>query len=91
MTTFRVGQRVRLKYLRDPIWNFLAGREGQIVAVGDFPASKQHRLAHQYKVRIVGFQRLGGFIGSQLDPIIPEGMQPVSWESCLWQPEGVAA
>jgi hypothetical protein len=28
---------------------------------------------------------------SQLEPIQPEGWQPVEWSNCLWQPEGVAA
>lgn len=27
----------------------------------------------------------------RIEPILPEGMQPVSWESCLWQPEGEIA
>lgn len=22
------------------------------------------------------------------EPIVPEGTQPVSWKSCLWQPDG---
>ncbi|WND79412.1 hypothetical protein [Lysobacter capsici] len=26
-----------------------------------------------------------------LEPLIPDGMQPVVWSECLWQPEGVAA
>ena len=23
----------------------------------------------------------------QLEPIVPEGMKPTTWEKCLWQPE----
>lgn len=23
----------------------------------------------------------------QLEPIVPEGMRPTTWEKCLWQPE----
>lgn len=27
----------------------------------------------------------------ELEPIIPEGHQIVSWEACLWTPEGIPA
>jgi hypothetical protein len=27
----------------------------------------------------------------ELEPIIPEGMKPSTWEQCEWQPEGVSA
>lgn len=34
---------------------------------------------------------VGNAISSDWEPIIPEGMQPTTWDKCLWQPEGVAA
>lgn len=32
-----------------------------------------------------------GVNSDQLEPIIPEGHQIVSWSECLWQPEGEVA
>lgn len=98
MSAFFVGQRVRIIYSHG--WPELAGEEGRIVGRPDnrgvdgtsewwvAPDCWGSKIAPR-----AGDNGANAFApnGSQLEPIVPEGMQPAKWEDCLWQPEGVAA
>jgi hypothetical protein len=92
MATFFVGQRVRLINPKDPR---NMGLEGRIADFHFVPAGTQV---------IGGFVDIDcdcivNWVDgdttvcdtASLEPILPDGMQPVSWSECLWQPEGVAA
>ena len=87
MSRFYVGQRVRLVYVSKPENKHLVGMECSIVSVSTFidgtpglglsitPLAKSGWLAEPEWV----------------EPILYDGNQLVSWEECLWQPEGQAA
>jgi hypothetical protein len=101
MSRFYVGQRVRIKWSNR--WPELAGREGQIVGAGG-PTLGPYAGKPGWVVRPAGWFSAcsptpdddGGFsrfcpIEAQLEPILYDGNQLVSWDACLWQPEGQAA
>jgi len=76
VSAFFVGQRVRLKYLRAPEWNELAGREGRVVAIGNFPPDDYQKHYATHEVAIDGCPINGRFIAEQLEPILPSGHHP---------------
>lgn len=94
MATFFVGQRVRLVRPRKPCHQ---GLEGRIAEMGFWPKGSPARDSCTGTICdadcVVNFDRDGLMYCNthRLEPIVPEGMQPVSWSECLWQPEGVAA
>lgn len=93
MSTFRVGQRVRVvvAIFRPEI----AGREGTITS--DLQPGfgiNSNRDIWGYEVDIDGFGRLGpsGYPWMlrpwQLEPIQPERNQTIAWEECICGPDG---
>jgi hypothetical protein len=99
MSAFRVGQRVRVVAVGDKPAGFL-GMQGAITKQADRIWTSAGRFRSGYLLDIsTRFADVDpdptsdgwGFFAHELEPIQYDGMQPVSWESCLWQPEGVAA
>lgn len=86
MTIFFVGQRVRIVSAASHALG-LIGCETRIVGdsgkvwILDIPCHLQPGPWEVSKHCAADF----------LEPIIPPGMQPVSWSECLWQPEGAEA
>lgn len=83
MSRFFVGQRVRLVAVRESLHpGWLIGAEGRITAT-------KHRLAQKPYDWIVTLDcgAVGAVLSMQIEPILPEGMKPVEWSKCLWQPE----
>lgn len=77
MHTAFVGQRVRIKWLRTPQWEKLAGTEATITAVAEFPASEDHPLpGHCRAACDMAGGVEGQFLFEQLEPILPEGAAP---------------
>lgn len=74
MATFKVGQRVACAR---PMLPKNKGMEGIFLAyVDDVICEVDWRGQWHSNIALV----------NQLEPIIPEGMQPCTWEECLWQP-----
>lgn len=90
MSTFRVGIRVRCKDGLNKEFAIFIGAETQIIGDG-FDA-----LGSYWELGLIdpldGEQLVCNkdVAGDFLEPILPEGMQPTTWDKCLWQPEGVA-
>lgn len=90
MAMFKVGQRVRIVCV---IGNThpasLVGQEGVVNEIDeeDSPTFYGLDIAPLWE----DDEFVYGFEAAELSPIIPEGMQPVAWENCLWQPNGVHA
>lgn len=90
MARWFVGQRVRLvkpwfgysypEAQQD--WNQIKGQQGIIISVPALNPFGQMAI----EVRLLAYDVFMPEYG--LEPILPEGMQPVSWSECLWQPEG---
>lgn len=93
MAMFFVGQRVRILVSSTG----KEGLEGRIWHTGISIRERTGEEFFAYFVDIDGFGRFDGcgrrwaYKGHELQPILPDGMQPVAWSECLWQPEGVAA
>ncbi len=90
MSTFRVGMRVKLVA---PTQSCHVGFTGVIKALF---AERHHVSGRLIDCDVDWDQRLQGLTvsythTSRLEPILPESMQPTTWDKCLWQPEGVAA
>lgn len=102
MTTFYVGQRVRIKYSKG--WPELAGTEGTIVWAVD----ELHEPTGVHMEWAVAPDVWGGVLSprpgrfgdgcfgassDQLEPILYDGNKTVEWSECLWQPnrQGVPA
>lgn len=92
MATFRVGQRVILARPDNPCNDGMTGRvrelwlfekigpDGPLDCSVDWDDGRQD--SGEY-----GESRGYATHTEQLEPIQPDGMKPVAWESCLWQPE----
>lgn len=101
MATFFVGQRVRVVRLPDKSYRQRRGveamggkigDEGIVVGTMSRPNAGFHAFGQMdLSVKMDRFSAAGMCPSYCLEPIIPEGMQPVSWSECLWQPEGVSA
>ena len=90
-----VGQRVRIRW--SITWPALSGKPGRIVA----RLSEAHRkllpAGHSGEWEVApddwggsaSPDALGFFFpaSEQLEPMLPEGMQGVSWKECEWQPD----
>ena len=97
MSRFYVGQRVRkVRHVpgggsNNPV---PVGSEGVIVALRTILKGTESPLG-PYTFDSDCVVAYGGDVrGSTtaiLEPILPEGWQPVEWADCLWQPEGIAA
>ena len=97
MTTYRVGERVRVVGPAESKW---LGKEAVIVGplqsmiVTYSPngrRAKSRERVHPLSVAGIGCislcgRRIVGF-PEFLEPIIPEGAQPAEWSACEWQPE----
>ena len=95
MTTFHVGQRVRIVRANNiaemlgreaivigPLYNArVVGRDGRTY------------MKYCHDVDVSGFGRIApnglkmAAPPGALEPIIPEGAQPAEWSACEWQPE----
>ncbi len=90
MSRFYVGQRVR--FVRAATTAGLAnlGREAVIVALGALPCLNRDTGANY--IGEVRLQYEGGHTAivnrDQIEPLTPDGWQPIEWSACLWQPEG---
>lgn len=96
MSKFFIGQRVRIKWSNG--WPELNGQEGRVVAITtprpgiDSPTAGCFVVAPDCWGSPIAPQAdrngYGRFtpMGEQLEPILPEGMQPAKWEDCMWQP-----
>lgn len=90
MTTFYVGQRVRIvRGINHPEW---VGQEARITRVnctgqdgsGGFYVGDEIDRRNKFGRPAICHK-------GSLEPIVPEGMQPVEWSECLWRPEGLHA
>jgi hypothetical protein len=89
MAAFYVGQRVRMVR---PRHSQFIGDTGVIVAL--YEQTPGLRYAHNCDVRWdkPAPAHFATYTHTdRLEPILPEGWQPVEWSECLWQPEGIAA
>jgi len=84
MSAFRVGQRVRIVRVSKPVNSHLVGLEARIAEL--MPAVSGASLDCHHLAKEGWFILL-----ENLEPILYDGNQLVSWEECLWQPEGQAA
>lgn len=91
---FFIGQPVRIRW--SLAWPELNGKTGRIVA-RLLESQRQHLPAGQAGEWEVAPDAWGGSAApdaqgyffpasEQLEPLVPEGMQPVDWEDCAWQP-----
>lgn len=79
MTRFFIGQRVRIvRTFHNPKY---LGCEARIV---------DSALFYDWTVLLPDGSKWATKC-EQLEPIQPEGMKPVEWSECLWQPNEVAA
>lgn len=92
MARYRIGQLVRI--VQSDHNQHLIGSAAMITQVmGPMPDLDRGGTRFGYGLDISPIKRTPfGYVLSwadfQLEPILPEGMQPVSWSECLWQPEG---
>lgn len=91
MANFYVGQRVRV------IWagwrHHACDAEEAKRQVGSETriAADMHDEDGDWWVLDTDWAVLKSAAGAVLTPIVPDGMQPVEWSECLWQPEGLHA
>lgn len=99
MATFRVGQRVRIKWSDG--WPELAGEEGTVTAVNMMSKRSNGEIV-QGAVEVApdcwgssnaphpgrGGSAMFAPLPEQLEPIQPEGNKTISWEDCCFTPEG---
>ena len=100
MAKFFIGQRV--KKVRG---SGNVGSQAIVVGLGVFTHDSKGRcLSHPHTVRVQWFGDWINSLGDKqpasllafdmlenFDPVVPDGMQPVSWEECLWQPDAQIA
>jgi hypothetical protein len=105
MATFRVGQRVRIK--RSYAWPELNGTQGTMVPRPNGVTNLGHISdtglscapdAWGSKFHPTEVNEFGGTVSfepdaEQLEPIVDDGRQVITWDACCWQPshEGVPA
>jgi hypothetical protein len=92
MSKWFVGQRVKLARPIKPSW---LGAEGHIYTLLDkeYPpgtAVAENGLSNTIPVNCIVVWDCDGETHmqhtDQLEPIVPEGMQPASWEDTVWDP-----
>jgi hypothetical protein len=92
---FFVGQRIRIRW--SLTWPELTGQPGRIIAKVS-EAQRQYLPAGHSGEWEVAPDTWGGsaspdeagyFFPSseQLDPLMPDDMQPVEWSDCAWRPD----
>lgn len=82
MTTFKIGQRVRL------VKNYLAvNNNAECVITSFFKERESGIKGWPINCYVTGAVKGTATHTDRIEPIIPEGMQPCTWEECLWQPE----
>lgn len=90
MANFRIGQRVR------KVAGMCLGNTGVVV---EFDHTEGRCMGVRVDADGEGIDWLGNPVPfcagevmrgdpDEFEPILPEGMQPVPWSECLWQPEG---
>lgn len=88
MARYFPGQRVRIVRNLFPVKHSyvdrLTGTEQVVASVQRDPPNERHP---EFTISLRGVPFIW-FSHDELEPILPEGMQPVSWSECLWQPEG---
>jgi hypothetical protein len=90
MSTFRIGQRVRINCPRSP----RHGLETVVTRLGvkgrDFGGAGFIGIEVALKCSTPGWP-LCVYERHELVPIIDDGRKVVEWSECLWKPEGVSA
>lgn len=89
MAKFFVGQRVKLVRARTETGRMNLGCVATIVALGDDLLDKFNNPAEAFIDYDNGAK--SAVMLWQIEPIQYDGMQPVEWSECLWQPEGISA
>jgi len=87
MAKFFVGQRVRVVACDYEPMTYMIGAEG---IVNELDCLNARNIPGHVGITVRGNERWC-FLPWELEPIVPEGMQPCEWSECLWQPEGLHA
>lgn len=82
MAKFFVGQRVRV--VETINYHHLIGAETRVACIYGESLYQLELFDADDGLPLHCFAR-------QIEPIIPEGMKPSTWDQCEWQPEGVCA
>lgn len=85
--SFYVGQRVKLRYVRNIFWMKLVGTEGTIVGKADLIVSDDHMHPGQFLVAWDSTPRHGLHAADQLEPIVPDGLESLDRINELYEPE----
>lgn len=85
MAKFKLMQRVRIVRVERPVNKHLLNSETHITEVRE---ENELRSRDCYgtancPISVEGFS----FSEDQLEPIIPEGASPSSWDKCVWKPD----
>jgi hypothetical protein len=94
MAAFYVGQRVRI--VRVKSYPEVLGREAVITGfVSDAWDGEREYAGWQLDFKVQKIKSVAPALyvarPSDIEPILYDGNQLVSWSECLWQPEGQAA
>jgi hypothetical protein len=91
MAKFYVGQRVRVVGGPggNPLYRHMDGEEG--VISGPCACLNLGCPCWELHGFYTPFGDLIGFHPDELEPILDPGRELVSWDACLWQPQGVEA
>lgn len=83
MATFKVGQRVRIRYCQHPeVFGDHSGKEGTVT--GHRYGRNTVLIDGRPELRCDGYPNL--FEDDQLEPIQYDGNKVIEWSECLWQP-----
>jgi hypothetical protein len=90
MSAFYVGQRVRVVANFDPDWDAAPiGLTGHVVAPLNWHSLELGGEIFSYEIDSGDGPWLCR--PGEIEPICDPGREVVSWASCLWRPEGLAA